>query len=120
METNNGVPTFLAKTREQWRSWLEKNSQKKEEICLIIYHKNSGVKCVSYPDAVEEALCFGWIDSKTNKRDPDSFYQRFSPRKAKSNWSDINKERVKRMINEGKMTEHGQRLINTAKENGSW
>jgi uncharacterized protein YdeI (YjbR/CyaY-like superfamily) len=120
METNKGVPAFTAKTRQQWRKWLEKNSQSKKEVCLVIYHKKSKMKGVSYSEAVEEALCYGWIDSLTNKRDAESFYQRFSPRKPTSNWSRSNIERVERMTKEGLMMEHGQKLIAIAKEKGKW
>ncbi len=100
-EKNKGVETFYAKTRLQWRKWLEKNHQKKTEVCLILYNKGSEVKSVGYAEAVNEALCFGWIDSWTNKRNEESRYQRFSPRKATSNWSNSNRERVARMIAEG-------------------
>lgn len=120
METNKGIETFYAETRQQWREWLAKNGQAKNEVCLILYSKDSKTKSVGYPEAVEEALCFGWIDSLTNKRDPDSRYQRFSPRKPNSNWSKSNRERVERLINEGLMTEHGQKTITIAKENGKW
>lgn len=120
METNNGVPAFYARTRQQWRKWLEKNAEKKTEVCLVIYHKDSEIKSVSYNDAIEEALCFGWIDSKANKRDPESVYQRFSPRKPNSKWSRRNIERVERMIAEKKMTSLGQQLIDIAKKSGTW
>ena len=120
METNKGIKVFNAKTRKQWRNWLMKNSQSKTEICLVIAHKNSKIKGIFYADAVEEALCFGWIDSLTNKRDGNSFYQRFSPRKPKSNWSASNIERVERLISTGAMTMHGQQLIDMAKQIGTW
>ena len=120
METNKGVETFYAKTRQQWRKWLEQNGQKKTEVCLILYKKDSETPSVSYNDAVEEALCFGWIDSLTNKRDDDSRYQRFSPRKPAGNWSKSNVERVARLTDAGLMTEHGQKMIDIAKENGKW
>jgi len=98
METKNGIEAFYAKTRQQWRRWLKKNSQSEKSICLIIYHKKSKTKCIPYNEAIEEALCYGWIDSRADKRDPESFYQRFSPRKANSNWSNRNIERVERMV----------------------
>ncbi|OUC15765.1 MAG: hypothetical protein B0A82_05130 [Alkalinema sp. CACIAM 70d] len=120
METNKGIEAFYATTRLQWREWLAAHSQSKKEVCLIIYHKKSKTPCVSYPDAVEEALCFGWIDSRTNKRDPESMYQRFSPRKPSSNWSQSNRDRVARLTSKGLMTEHGQKTINIAKANGRW
>src|SRR5688572_27163085 len=116
METNKGIETFSAKTRLQWRKWLSKNSQSKKEVCLIIPHKKSKLKGIPHSEAVEEALCFGWIDSLANKRDPESFYQRFSPRKPTSNWSKPNIERVEKMQKAGLMTEHGQRLIDIAKQ----
>lgn len=120
METNNGIETLYAKTRKQWRAWLKKNGQLKKSVCLIIGHKNSNTKTISYNESIEEALCFGWIDSKANKRDPESFYLQFTPRKPKSNWSKPNVERVERMIKEGLMTAHGQQLIDIAKQEGRW
>lgn len=120
METNNGIEAFYAKTRLQWRKWLAKNCQSKKSVCLIIYHKKSKTKCVDYAEAIEEALCFGWIDSKANKRDPESFYLQFTPRKPNSNWSKRNMERVARMVDEGLMTEHGQKFIDIAKKTGKW
>jgi uncharacterized protein YdeI (YjbR/CyaY-like superfamily) len=120
METNKGIETFYASTRQQWRDWLERNSQLKKEVCLIIYHKKSKTKSINYSEAVEEALCFGWIDSLANKRDAESSYQRFSPRKPTSNWSKLNRERVERMIEAGLMTKHGQKLIDIAKQTGRW
>lgn len=120
VETNNGIEIFYALTRKQWRKWLEKNGQSKPSVCLIIYHKKSNTKSIYYNDAVEEALCFGWIDCKGNKRDLESYYLQFTPRKPKSNWSKLNRERVERMIKEGLMTEQGQKLIDIAKQTGKW
>jgi uncharacterized protein YdeI (YjbR/CyaY-like superfamily) len=120
METNKGVEAFHAKTRLQWRKWLEKNCEKKQAVYLIIYHKKSKTKSVYQDEAVEEALCFGWIDSAKNKRDPESAYQKFSPRRPISNWSDINIKRAKRLIKDGFMTEAGQRAIKIAKDKGKW
>ncbi|MCZ4242971.1 YdeI/OmpD-associated family protein [Pedobacter punctiformis] len=120
METNKGIETFYAETRQKWREWLEQNGQLKTEVCLILYSKNAKTPSVNYVEAVEEALCFGWIDSLTNKRDADSRYQRFSQRKPKSNWSSSNKERVAKLTEQGLMTEHGQKMIDLAKQNGNW
>ncbi len=119
-ETNKGVAAFYAKNREQWRKWLEKNAAGKDEVYLILHNKNSKTGSVSYPEAVEEALCFGWIDSFKNKRDAESAYQRFSPRKPNSNWSELNIARAKKLIKEGLMSELGQQAIDTAKEKGKW
>lgn len=84
METKDGKQTFYATGRKQWRKWLKKNSGIVERVLLILYHKKSSTKSVSYDEAVEEALCFGWLDSKANKRDGESYYQTFTPRSPKS------------------------------------
>lgn len=120
MEINKGVSAIHAKNRQEWRNWLEANGQSAKEIYLILFIKSSKTESVKYAEAVEEALCFGWIDSHKNKRDPQSSYQRFSPRKPTSNWSKSNIERVGRMIEEGKMTPLGQKMIDLAKEKGRW
>ena len=117
METNQGIETFFAGTRQAWRQWLKVHGESKKEVCLIIYHKKSKIQCLDHNEAVEEALCFGWIDSKANKRDEESYYQRFSPRRLRSNWSKTNVGRAKRMIKIGLMTENGLRLVNIAIEN---
>ncbi|MGZ5247072.1 MAG: YdeI/OmpD-associated family protein [Flavitalea sp.] len=120
MEIKNGVQTFYAKDRKAWRSWLEKNCATEKSVWLIIYRKDAQTRSVNYPDAVEEALCFGWIDSKPNKRDDESFYQFFAKRNPTSNWSKINKERVKKLVADGFMTPAGMNLIEQAKANGAW
>ena len=99
--------TLYVKTREEWRSWLEKNHQKESEIWLISYRKFTKKTSVLYNDAVEEALCFGWIDSILKKIDLNSYAQRFSPRRANANWSPMNKERMRRLIKDKKMTPAG-------------
>ncbi|HEY8172501.1 MAG TPA: YdeI/OmpD-associated family protein [Dehalococcoidia bacterium] len=99
--------TFHPKTRAQWRRWLERNHQKQSEIWLVYYTKASGVPFVAYNDAVEEALCFGWIDSLIKKHGPESRAQRFTPRRAKSPMSELNRERVRRLLELGLMTEAG-------------
>ena len=120
METRNGIKTFHAKDRKAWRAWLAKNHADEKSVWLIIYKKDSGKKSVTYPEAVEEALCFGWIDSKPNKRDEESYYQFFSKRKPASNWSKINKDRIEKLISEGLMMPAGLAAIEIAKQNGTW
>jgi len=119
-ETFKGFEAVYAETRQQWRDWLQKNSQTKDQVFTIIYHKKSETPSVTYVEAVEEALCFGWIDSISYKRDAESTYQRFSRRKAKSNWSPSNIERVERLTTAGLMTEHGQKFVDLAKQEGKW
>lgn len=120
MELKNGIKTFYAKSQKEWRQWLEKNHESEKSVWLIIYKKESKTKSVYYPEAVDEALCFGWIDSKPNKRDAESFYQYFSKRNPKSNWSKVNKEKVKRLLAEGLITKSGLLAIEIAKQNGTW
>lgn len=120
MELHNDTKTLHAKTRKEWRKWLEKNSQTEKCVWLIIYHKDSHTKSVYYEDAVEEAICFGWIDSIAHKRDAASKYQFFAQRKPKSNWSKANRERADKMIDQGQMTVFGQKLIDLGKKTGTW
>jgi uncharacterized protein YdeI (YjbR/CyaY-like superfamily) len=89
-------------------------------VWLIIYKKDSGISSVIYDEAVDEALCFGWIDSLPKKRDDQSYYVRFSRRNPKSNWSAVNKAKVERLIAEGKMTDSGLAMIDLAKSTGTW
>ena len=93
--------------RKDWRAWLEKNYDKKKEIWLIYYKKHTKKPTIPYDDAVEEALCFGWIDSNLKRIDDKKHVQRYTPRNLKSIWSPHNIKRVKKMINEGKMTKVG-------------
>ena len=120
MEIYAGIKIFYAKNRKTWRSWLEKNNDKEKSVWLIIYRKDTAKKSVNYAEAVEEALCFGWIDSKANKRDEESFYQFFTRRNLKSNWSRVNKERVAKLIDDRLMTSRGLETIELAKRNGTW
>jgi len=93
--------------RDDWRLWLAKNHDKEKEIWLIYYRKSSGKPRISYNDAVEEALCYGWIDSIFKNIDEEKFVQRFSPRKPKSVLSEMNRERIRQLIEQGKMTPVG-------------
>ncbi|GAB3996638.1 hypothetical protein GCM10028807_39710 [Spirosoma daeguense] len=121
METKDGKLAVYAKTQDEWRNWLTANCQTEKSVWLIFYHKKSNVPGINLIDATEEALCFGWIDSLCKKRDAESYYLTFSPRNPKtSKWSKPNIERAERMILEGRMTEHGQRLIEVAKQQGKW
>ena len=105
-----GKTLYVAK-REEWRKWLEKFHDKEKEIWLVNYKKNSCKLSIPYNDAVEEALCFGWIDSIEKGIDSERFAQRFTRRKPKSQWSETNKERVKSLIKEGKMTKAGLAVL---------
>jgi len=99
--------TFYAPDRAAWCAWLAANGTAEREIWLIFYKKHTGTPCVSYDEAVEEALCFGWIDGLIKRLDDDRYAQRFTPRKPGSSWSESNKVRVRKLIAEGRMTPAG-------------
>ncbi|MEM1323812.1 MAG: YdeI/OmpD-associated family protein [Bacteroidota bacterium] len=120
MELKDGKPTFQAPDRAAWRAWLQDHCAKEKGVWLIIYKKKSQQASVYYDEAVDEALCFGWIDSKPNKRDEESFYQYFSKRSPKSNWSRVNKEKIARLEAAGLIAEAGYEMIRIAKANGTW
>lgn len=105
------MKTFYAHDRKTWREWFEKNHENEHEIWLILYHKSSEKPSVRYGEAVEEVLCLGWIDSLKRKNDSESSVQKFSPRKAKSNWAESNRIRARRLIAEGLMTEAGKKTL---------
>jgi uncharacterized protein YdeI (YjbR/CyaY-like superfamily) len=111
---------LLFKNRDEWRSWLEKNHTIFNGVWLIHYKKSSGNDSLNHFNAVEEALCFGWIDSKLKKIDDERFILKYSPRKSKSVWSKINKETAEKMISLGKMTQSGFDRIEDAKKQGFW
>ena len=112
--------SVFVKSRNEWRNWLAEFSLTRDNVWLIIYHKKSGTPSITYNEAAEEALCFGWIDSKPNKRDQESYYLFFAKRNPKSNWSMANRERVERMMKLKQMTPEGLKLVELAKERGTW
>ena len=114
------MKSFTPSSREDWHNWLKLNHQTKSSIWLVYYKKDSNHPTISYSDAVDEALCFGWIDSKVKSIDEHSFMQFFSQRKPKSVWSKVNKAKAQTLIDEDLMQEAGYETIRIAKENGSW
>lgn len=111
---------IYAKDRQAFRDWLAQNYEQKESIWLVYYKVKSGQPSITYDEAVEEALCYGWIDSKVNSIDEERYKQVFSPRKAKSPWSKLNKTRLKKLFAENKMMPSGIAIIEKAKQNGYW
>ncbi|NJO82672.1 MAG: hypothetical protein HC828_07505 [Blastochloris sp.] len=107
-------------TRAEWRTWLEQNHTRTQGIWLITHKKATGKPRVEYDEAVEEALCFGWIDSKANKLDDERSMLWMAPRKARTGWSKPNKERIERMLAASLMAPAGQAKIDAAKQDGSW
>ncbi len=120
MKRDDPPDSFYAPDRQMWRDWLQKNHASASRIWLIYYKKASGKPFVSYDEAVEEALCFGWIDSRPNVLDDERYMQLFSPRKPKSPWSKTNKDRIEQLIAQGLMAEAGMSKIEAAKKDGSW
>ena len=114
------IPTFTPESRQAWRQWLKKHHRSEQSVWLTMYKKETGIPSVEWSDAVDEALCFGWIDSTRKTVGDGAFIQYFTRRKPSSNWSKINKDKVERLIAEGLMTEAGMACINIAKQNGSW
>ena len=105
---------------EQWRDWLSRHHNTETSIWLIFYKKHSPVLTVSYSDAIDEALCFGWVDGKVLPMDEEKYTRFFSRRKKNGTWSKVNKEKIERLIGEGRMTTAGFNTIEAAKQNGSW
>jgi len=112
--------TVVASTVSDWRAWLAANCRTAKEVWLVLPHRDSGAPGLRYHEAVEQALCFGWIDGLHRRHDGDSSQLRFTPRTARSRWSRLNRQRATRMIELGQMTEHGQAAIDWAKAAGTW
>jgi uncharacterized protein YdeI (YjbR/CyaY-like superfamily) len=111
---------YYAADRQEWRNWLMENHAASKGVWLVYHKKRSGKPSVSYDEAVEEALAFGWIDSTVNTIDGERYKQYFSPRHKGSIWSKINKRRVEKVIAEGRMTSAGLEKIEQAKKDGAW
>lgn len=114
------MATFCPKSQADWRKWLEKNHQSEESIWLIYYKMSTKVASLSWSEAVDEALCFGWIDSTKKTIDKESYMQYFSKRKPSSTWSKVNKEKIVKLIQNKQMTKAGFDSIEIAKQNGTW
>jgi uncharacterized protein YdeI (YjbR/CyaY-like superfamily) len=103
--------TLLVTSRQEWREWLEQHYHEYKEIWLVYYKKTSGKIGITYEESVEEALCFGWIDGAIKGIDQEIYAGRFTPRRAKSPWSDSNRRRVAHLLQDGRMTEAGLAVL---------
>jgi uncharacterized protein YdeI (YjbR/CyaY-like superfamily) len=110
----------LFKTAAAWRAWLERNHDREEGIWLVYYKKASGKRSVTYKEALDEALCYGWIDSLVNRLDDERYMQKWTPRRAGSVWSAANKARIKELKEAGRLTEPGLAKVAAARRDGSW
>ena len=106
--------TLYVTNREKWRAWLTKHHKSESEVWLIFYKQHTGQPRIPYDDAVEEALCFGWIDSIVKRIDDEKFAQKFTPRRDRSKWSALNKRRVQKLIRDGRMTDAGLAKVDFA------
>ncbi|WP_317165864.1 YdeI/OmpD-associated family protein [Spirosoma arboris] len=118
MEKNKNI--FSPANRQEWRQWLEENHSRETSVWLLFYKKSAKIATLTWAEAVEEALCFGWIDSLAKPFDEERYMQFFSRRKPKGVWSKINKANVQKLIDAGLMTKAGFDIIEVAKQNGSW
>lgn len=110
----------LVESQQELRDWLKAHHQQKESLWLVKWKKGHSKNYLSYDDIVDELICFGWVDSLPRKLDAQKTMLRISPRKPQSNWSSVNKERVKRLIEAGKMEAAGLAMVEIAKQNGRW
>ncbi len=113
-------PIYHAESRRQWRAWLAANHDMERGVWLGSWKTATGRPACPYPEVVEEAICFGWIDSTVNTLDDDRGLQLFTPRKAKSTWTRLNRQRVADLEAAGLMTDAGRRAVEIAKGNGWW
>mgnify|MGYP001330035109 CR=1 FL=1 len=120
MSSLNNVPIIEFKTAETFETWLEKNQENSNGLWLKIFKKDSGIKTISYAEALDVALCYGWIDGQKNTFDELAYLQKFCPRREKSIWSKINIGHVERLIEAGRMKPAGLKAIDKAKANGNW
>ncbi len=114
------IPTIEFKTAKSFETWFEKNHDKSNGFWLRIFKKDSGLKTITYAEALDAALCYGWIDGQRKSYDEESFLQKYCPRREKSIWSKINIGHVERLIHEGRMRPAGLSAIEKAKANGNW
>ncbi|MFC1838985.1 YdeI family protein [Thermodesulfobacteriota bacterium] len=108
------------KNRKEWRDWLRRNHNKSNGAWLVFYKKHTGIASLEYDEAVEEALCFGWIDNIIKKIDDEKYVRKLTPRKPDSRWSELNKKRVKKLKKQGLMTKAGIVRIDEARISGLW
>jgi uncharacterized protein YdeI (YjbR/CyaY-like superfamily) len=116
----DSLPDVQPASRTEWRTWLEQNWNTSTGVWFVFAKKGSGLPVVTYDEAVEEALCWGWIDSVPRKLDEKRFRLMMTPRKPGSVWSKLNKERIERLTAQGLLAQPGQRMIDLAKQDGSW
>ena len=119
MEKEDFKSIYL-ENRNAWRNWLKENHVSEKNVWLRIYKKQSQILSIYYDEAVDEALCFGWVDSSIKKGNDEFYYQFFAKRNPKSNWSRVNKAKIEKLMSNGLMAEAGLKMVEIAKETGTW
>jgi uncharacterized protein YdeI (YjbR/CyaY-like superfamily) len=120
MDRKDGLPMLTFVSAEAWESWLERNHATSAGVWVAIARKGSGMDSVRYPEVLDSAICFGWIDARRERLDETHFLQRFCPRRARSRWSQINREKAERLTAEGRMRPAGAAEVERAKADGRW
>jgi uncharacterized protein YdeI (YjbR/CyaY-like superfamily) len=116
----NGVPIVLFASPDEWEAWLDEQHAASPGLWLRLAKKESGLQSVSYQEALDVALCYGWIDSQKKSYDEQSWLQKFTPRRARSIWSKVNREKVQRLIESGRMKAAGLKEVEAAQQDGRW
>jgi uncharacterized protein YdeI (YjbR/CyaY-like superfamily) len=120
MDAADGLPVLSFASEEEWRAWLQENHLSAAGVWVAIAKKGTGIGSVHYPAVLEHAICFGWIDGRRERLDELRFLQRFTPRRARSPWSRINREKTERLTEQGLMAPAGLEEIRRAKDDGRW
>lgn len=118
--SKDDYPVITCKTQKEWHNWLDKNHSELNGAWLRFFKKTSAIKSVNYKEAIDEALCYGWIDGQSNSLDENSWIQKFTPRRVKSIWSKRNIENISRLEKEGRMKPAGLKAVEDAKKDGRW
>jgi uncharacterized protein YdeI (YjbR/CyaY-like superfamily) len=120
VSADDGLPQIVCASQEVWEEWLEGNHATSEGVWIKMAKKAAGIDSVRHPEAVESALCFGWIDGRREALDERWFLQRFTPRRPRSNWSQINRDAAERLIADGRMRPAGVAEVERARADGRW
>ena len=120
MDNQNTIPIIEFKTADTFETWLAQHQDHTKGLWVKIFKKNSGIETITYAEALDVALCYGWIDGQKQTFDEQAWLQKFSPRRANSVWSKINIGHVDRLVREGRMKATGLKAVEIAKANGSW
>ncbi len=120
MDAADGLPVLAFSSAEEWRAWLEGNHSSAAGVWVSIAKKGTGIESVRYPEVLEHAICFGWIDGRRERLDDERFLQRFTPRRTRSPWSRINREKAEQLAEQGLMAPAGLEQVRRAREDGRW